>query len=95
MIIIKVSIRTIKTTCFDNNILMAELEGKVSESKWSLSACNFPNSGYFHKILGSNLQKGSIYFYTKKNLPLLLYFWNYNSSPNGQIISLIDAQLHL
>ena len=41
-----------------------------------------------------HLQKGLVYLYTKKFLPLLLHFWNYNLSPNGQIISLIGAQAH-
>ena len=36
-----------------------------------------PNSGYFHKIFGTHLLKGSFYFYSKNVLPLL-YFWNYN-----------------
>ena len=47
---------------------------------------------YFHKIFGMHLQKGLVYLYTKKFLPLLLHFWNYNLSPNGQMISLIGAQ---
>ena len=42
-----------------------------------------------------HLQKGLVYLYTKKFLPLLLRFWNYNLSPNGQAISLIGAQAHL
>ena len=58
---------------------MAELEGSF---------------GYFHKISGMHLQKGLVYLYTKKFLPLLLHFWNYNLSPNAQIISLIGAQAH-
>ena len=37
-----------------------------------------------------HLQKVSVYFCTQTSLPLFLYFWNYNPSPNGQIISLID-----
>ena len=41
-----------------------------------------------------HLQKGLVYLYTKKFLPLLLHFWNYNLSSNGQIISLIGAQAH-
>ena len=41
------------------------------------------------------LQKGLLYFCTKHFLPALLYFWNYNPSPNGQIVSLIWAQAHL
>ena len=63
--------------------------------RWPLSAHNFPNSGYFHEIFGTHFQKGLVYFYPKEFLPLLLYFWNYNPSPNGQIVSLIDAQTHL
>ena len=51
-------------------------------------------SCYFHKIFGMHLQKGLVYLYTKKFLPLLLHFWNYNLSSNGQIISLIGAQAH-
>ena len=58
---------------------MAELEGKLRIS------C------YFHNIFGMHLQKGLVYLYTKKFLPLLLHFWNYNLSPNGQMISLIGA----
>ena len=46
---------------------------------------NFPNSRYFHKIFGIHLQKDLFYFSTKKFLTQLLYFWNYNPSPNGQI----------
>ena len=59
---------------------MAELEGKL---RWSLSALNFPSSCYFHKIFGMHLQKGLFYLYTKKFLPLLLHFWNYNLWING------------
>ena len=88
-------IRIIKTTCFDNTILMGELGGKVPESRSSLSALNFPDSGYFHKTFATHFQKGSVYFYTKQSLLLLLYFWNYNLYPNGQIASLTDAQTHL
>ena len=33
-----------------------------------------------------HLQKGLVYLYTKKFLPLLLHFWNYNLSPNGKVI---------
>ena len=71
---------------------MAELEGKLPESKWSLSALNFPSSGYFPKIFGMHLQKRLVYLYTKKFLPPLLHFWNYSLFPNGQIISLIGDQ---
>ena len=88
-------IRIIKTTCFENAILMAELEGKLLESSWYLFAHNFPNSGYFYKIFGTYLQKGLIYFYTKEFLPQLLFFLSYNLSLNGQTFSLIDAQAHL
>ena len=94
-IIIILIIRIIKTTCFDSAILIAELKGKVSQSRWSLSAHNFPNSGYFHEIFATHFQKVLVYFYTKKFLPLLLYIWNYNPSPNGQILSLIDSQTQL
>ena len=73
---------------------MASPEGKLPESRWSFSALNFPNSGYFHKIFGLHLQKGLVYLYTKKFLPMLLHFWNYDLSPNGQVISLIFAQAH-
>ena len=31
----------------------------------------------------------------QKFLPPFLYFWKYNPSPNGQIISLAGAQVHL
>ena len=74
---------------------MAELEGKLPSSRWSLSALNFPSSGYFHKIFGMHLQKGLVYLHTKKFLLPLLHFWNYNLSPNEQIISFIGAQAHL
>ena len=94
-IIMRILTRIIKTTCFESTISMAELKGKLPLSKWSLSAHNFPNSGYFHKIFGTHLQKGLVYFYTKKFLPQHLFFFNYNLSPNGQIFSLIDAQPHL
>ena len=62
---------------------------------WSLSAHNFLTFGYFHKIFGMHFKKGLVYFYTKKILPPLLYFWIYNPSPNGQITSLTGAQAHL
>ena len=77
-----------KTTCFNNTILMAEPEGKLPQSRWSFSANNFSNSGYFHKIFGMHFQEGFFFLYTSP----LLYFWNYNPSLNGQIISLIGAQ---
>ena len=95
LFVIILIIRIIKTACFNKTILMAKLEGKLPESKWSLSAHNVPSSGYFHKIFGMHLQKGLVYLCTKKFLLLFLYFWNYNPSPNGQIISLIGAQAHL
>ena len=60
-----------------------ELEGKLPEGRWSLSALNFPSSCYFHKIFGMHLQKGLVYLYTRKFLPLLLHFWNYNLWING------------
>ena len=41
-----------------------------------------------------HLQKGLVYLYTKTFLPLLLHFWNYNLSPNGQVISLTGVQVH-
>ena len=67
MFIIKgIIIRLIKTTFFQNFILMAELEGKLPCGRCYLSAHNFPNSGYFHKIFGMHLKKGSVYFYIKK-----------------------------
>ena len=91
MFIITLIIRIIKTTCFNN----AELEGKLSYSRWSLSALNFPSSGYFHKIFGMHLLKGLVYLSTKKFLLPLLHFWDYNPSPNGQIMSFIGAQAHL
>ena len=95
IIIIILIIRIIKTTCFDKAILIAGLEGKVLYSRWCLSAHDIPNSVYFHEIFGNHFQKGSVCFYTKKFLPLILYFWNYNPSTNGQIVPLIDAQTHL
>ena len=85
----------IKTMCFNNTILMAEVEVKLLQSRWSLSVHNFHNCGFFHKIFGMCLQKNSAYLCTQKFLPSLLYFWNYNPSFNGQIISLIGAQAHL
>ena len=72
MFIIILIICIIKTTCFDNIILMAELEGKLTLSRWSLFAHNFSNSPYFHKIFGMRLKKGSVSFYSKKFLPPLL-----------------------
>ena len=93
--IIILIIRIIKTTCFNNTILMAELKGKLSQSRWFLSAHNFPNSGYFHKIFGMHLKKRSVHLYIKRFLPRLLNFSIYKPSPNGQIISLIGAQPHL
>ena len=53
---------------------MAELEGKVPQSRWYVSTHNFTNSGNFYKSFGTRLKKGLVYFYTKKILPLLLYF---------------------
>ena len=47
-----------------------------------------------HKIFGMHPKKGLVYLYTKNFLPPLLYFWIYNPSPNGQMISLIGAQVH-
>ena len=35
-------------------------------------AHDFPTSGYFYKIFGTYLQKGSVYFYTKEFLTQLL-----------------------
>ena len=61
-VIIIIIIRITKTTCFDNNILIAELKGNVPHSRWSLSAHNVPNSGYFHEILRTYFQEGSVYF---------------------------------
>ena len=78
---------------FDNAILTEELKERVI--KVGCPFHNFPNSGYFDKIFGPHFQKGLVYFYTKKILPLLLCFWNYNPSPNGQINSFINAQTHL
>ena len=94
MFVIILIICIIKKTFFNNTILMAELKIKVHQSRWSLSAHNFPIFGYFHKIFGMHLQKGSVHFYTQKFLHVLLYFWNYNPSPNRQIMSLIDALAH-
>ena len=95
MFIIILIIRIIKTTCFNNTILMTKLEEKFPESRWSLSVHNFPSSGYFQKIFGMHLQKGLIYLCTKKSLPPYLYFWNYNPSPHGEIFSLVGNQARL
>ena len=89
------TINIIKTKCFDNALLIAELEGKVPKKWWFDSAHDFLNSGYFHKIFGTNFQRASVYFYTQEFLLLLLYFWNYNPFPNWQIVSLIDTQTNL
>ena len=91
MFIIMFIIGIIKTTYFDNTILMPELEGKLHQSRWYLFVDNFPNSGYFYNIFDMHLKKGSVYFYTKKSLPPLLCVSIYNPSPNGQIISLIGV----
>ena len=56
---------------------------------------NFTSPGYFHKIFGMQLQKVLLYLCTKKFVPPLLYFSNYNLSTNGQIISLLGAPVHL
>ena len=85
----------IKAKCFSNTTLTAELEGKLPKSMWPLSPYNFLSSGYFHNIFGIHLQKVLIYLCTKMFLPPVLYFSIYNPSPNGQIISLVGAQLHL
>ena len=49
----------------------------------------------FIRLLACNLRKASVYFYTKTHLLPLLFFFIYNPSLNGQIISLIGAQEHL
>ena len=95
MFIIISIICIIKTTSFNSTVLMAELVATLPLSRWSLSARNFPFSGHFHKVLGMHLQKSLIYLCTNKFLPPLLYFWNYNPSPNGQIILLVGTQAHL
>ena len=64
-------IHLIKTMCFHNTILMAHLEVKVPYSRWSLSAHNFPNAGNSHKLFSTHPQKGLVYFYTKRILPML------------------------
>ena len=46
------------------------------------------------KDFGMDLQKGSVYLNTKSFLSPLLYFWNYNPFPNGQIVFLIGVQAH-
>ena len=81
--------------CFNNTILMTKLEGKLLLSRWSLSALNFPSSGYLHRISGMHLQKDLVYLCTNTFLLPLLHFWNYNLSPNGQTIFFIDTQAHL
>ena len=81
-IIMWIIMRIIKTSCFGKIILMAWLEDKVGVLFFSH---NFPNSGYFHKIFCMHFQKDLLYFSTKTFLTQLLYFWNYNPSPNGQI----------
>ena len=95
MLIIVLIIRIIKTMCFNTNILIEDLKGKLAESRWPLSVHNFLNSSYFHKIFSMHLKKGSVYLYTKTFLLPLLYFWIYNPSPNGKIIYLIADQAHL
>ena len=47
---------------------------------------NFPWNRKIYKPQNTELQKF---------LPPFLYFWKYNPSPNGQIISLAGAQVHL
>ena len=73
-IIMRIIIRIVKTPCFENTVLMGELEEKIPWKRWPLSAPNFPNSGYYHKTFGTHLQKGLVYFYTKKILPQLFFF---------------------
>ena len=92
-IIMRIIICIIKTTYFENTNLMAELEGKLPQSKWSLFAHNFSSSGYFYKIFDMYLQKGLVYF--ERFSLQLLFFWSYNPSLNGQIFFLIDTQAHL
>ena len=46
---------------------MAKLEGRLPQSKWSLSAHNVPSFGYFHKIFGMHLQKGLAYLFFLSN----------------------------
>ena len=57
---------------FGDTVLIAELEGKLSLYKWSLSH-NFPSSCYFHKIFSMHFQKSSVYLCTKK-FPFTLLF---------------------
>ena len=56
-IIIILIICIIKTTCFDSTILIAELDGKIPYSRWSPSADDFPNSGYFLEIFSHIFRK--------------------------------------
>ena len=62
--IIILIILIVKTTCFDNTVLMAEPKEKLPYGSWSISAHNFPNSGYSHKTFDMQLQKGLVYLYT-------------------------------
>ena len=52
-IIMGIIICIIKTTCFENAILMVELEGKLPYSRWSPFAHTFTNSGYFYNNFGT------------------------------------------
>ena len=82
--------RSLGLSCLRSSMFIIKLIIRIIKT-----TCFYNTIFYFHEIFDTHLQKGLVYFYTKKFLPLLLYFWNYNPSLNEQLISLTDAQAHL
>ena len=70
---------------------MAELEESFLRVDGPFLPLTSPVPVTFTRFLACTFRKGSVHLYNKKFLPLLLHFWNYNLSPNGQMISLIGA----
>ena len=86
MFIIILIIRIIKTTCFNNTILIAELEGKPLNVGVLFLPLTSPVPVTLTRFLTRTFRKVWSTFALKRN---------YNPSPNGQIISFIGAQVHL
>ena len=90
-IVIRITIRKIKTKCFENTILMAESPLKVGGT---ILPITFPILVTFTRFLVRTFRKVCSTS-TLKIFCHSSYFLNYNRSPNEQIFSLIDAQVHL
>ena len=89
MFIIILIICIIKITCFDNTLLIAELEEKLPKLGGLFLPITSPILVTFTRFLACTLKRFGLLL--KKILPQLLI---YEPSPNGQIISLIGAQAH-